>query len=108
MAISTAPALEPAIILRSGLGFSFLGGGCVLTPMFGTGTAVVDAIVAEVVYERGRVAVVANNTESQEYDMRMPYNSFSVCRCFSGGMACSRCSESIGFAAGAKVDRRTA
>ena len=78
MAISTAPALEPAIILHSGLGFSFFEGGCVLTPMFGTGTAVVDAIVGEVVYERGRIAIVANNTESQECGMRTLYDNFSV------------------------------
>ena len=63
MAISTAPALEPAIILRSGLGFSFFEGGCVLMPMFGTGTAVVDAIVGEVWKERGCVAVVARCIE---------------------------------------------
>jgi hypothetical protein len=41
-----------------------------LTPMFGTGTAVVDAIVGEVFEERGCVAVVARYIEDQAYGMR--------------------------------------
>ena len=69
-------------MLRSGLGFSFFEGGCVLTPMFGTGTAVVDAIVGEVFEKRGRVAIVANSTESRAYGMRTVPDSYLCMQMF--------------------------
>ena len=47
IAISTAPALEPAIILRRGFGLSFFVGGCVLMPVSAMGAAVVDAMAGE-------------------------------------------------------------
>ena len=63
-------------MLRSGFGFSFFEGGCVLTPMFGTGTAVVDAIVGKGFEEREGVAVVASYTGRQVYSMRTLSDNF--------------------------------
>jgi hypothetical protein len=67
MAISTAPADDPAIILRRGFGFSFFEGGCVLRPMFGTGPAVVDAIVGELFGSTALVAIFTRNKEPRWY-----------------------------------------
>ena len=47
IAISTAPALDPAMILRRGFGLSFFAGCCVLMPVSAMGAAVVDAMAGE-------------------------------------------------------------
>jgi hypothetical protein len=55
------------MILRRGFGFSFFEGGCVLRPMFGTGTAVVDAIVGGLFGSTALVAICIGNTEAMWY-----------------------------------------